>query len=106
MSGMGAHPGMCAYSTNKAALISLCQVLTQEWAADGINVIIVSPGMIRRPLTYEVYENNKIAKDRSALIPLGRVGEAHGHYQYNRLFVITRGRTYDWIKSINRWRFC
>jgi 3-oxoacyl-[acyl-carrier protein] reductase len=53
----------------------LCQVLTQEWAADGINVIIVSPSMIRRPLTYEVYKNNKISKDRSTLIPLGRVGE-------------------------------
>ena len=75
MSGMGAHSGMGAYSTSKAALISLCQVLTQEWAADGINVIIASPGMIRSPLTYEVYKNNKISKDRSALIPLGRVGE-------------------------------
>ena len=74
MSGMGAHPGTGAYSPSKAALRSLCQVLTQEWAADGINVNIVSPGMIRTPLTYEVYENNKIAKDRSALVPLGRVG--------------------------------
>ena len=74
MSGMGAHSGMGAYSPSKAALISLCQVLTQEWAADGINVNIVSPGMIHTPLTYEVYENNKIAKDRSALVPLGRVG--------------------------------
>ena len=75
MSGMGAHPGMGAYSPSKAALISLCQVLAQEWAADGINVNTVSPGMIHTPLTYEVYENNKMAKDRSALIPLGRVGE-------------------------------
>ena len=69
MSGMGAHPGMGAYSPSKAALISLCQAPTQEWAADGINVNIVSPGMIYTPLTYEVYENNKIAKDRSALVP-------------------------------------
>lgn len=75
MSGMGAHPGMGAYSPSKAALISLCQVLAQEWAADHINVNTVSPGMIRTPLTYKVYENNQIAKDRAALVPWGRVGE-------------------------------
>lgn len=76
MSGMGGHPGMGAYSPSKAALISLCQVLAQEWAADHINVNTVSPGMIRTPLTYEVYENNQIARDRAALVPWGRIGEA------------------------------
>ncbi|MBH68127.1 MAG: short-chain dehydrogenase [Rhodospirillaceae bacterium] len=76
MSGMGAHPGMGAYSPSKAALISLCQVLAQEWAADGINVNTVSPGLIRTPLTKTVYENNQIAKDRAALVPLGRIGKA------------------------------
>ena len=75
MSGMGAHPGMGPYSPSKAALISLCQVLAQEWAIDRINVNTVSPGMIRTPLTHKVYENNQIAKDRAALIPLGRIGE-------------------------------
>ena len=52
MSGMGAHPGMGPYNVNT-----------------------VSPGMIRTPLTHKVYENNQIAKDRAALIPLGRIGE-------------------------------
>ncbi len=75
MSGMGAHPRMGAYGPSKAALISLCQVLAQEWAADRINVNTVSPGMIRTPLTQKVYENNQIARDRSSLVPWGRVGE-------------------------------
>jgi NAD(P)-dependent dehydrogenase (short-subunit alcohol dehydrogenase family) len=75
MSGMGAHPKMGAYGPSKAALISLCQVLAQEWAADRINVNTVSPGMIRTPLTHKVYENNQIARDRAALVPWGRVGE-------------------------------
>ena len=74
MSGMGAHTGMGAYGPSKAALISLCQVLAQEWACDGINVNTVSPGMIRTPLTQKVYENNQIAKERAALVPWGRVG--------------------------------
>ncbi len=75
MSGMGAHPGMGAYSPSKAALISLCQTLAQEWAPDRINVNTVSPGMIRTPLTRAVYENNRIAGQRAALVPWGRVGE-------------------------------
>ena len=75
MSGMGAHPGMGAYSPSKAALISLCQVLAQEWASDNINVNTVSPGMIRTPLTREMYENNRVAQDRAALVPWGRVGQ-------------------------------
>lgn len=75
MSGMGAHPGMGAYGPSKAALISLCQVLAQEWAAVGINVNTVSPGMIRTPLTKMVYDNNKIAEERAALVPWGRIGE-------------------------------
>ena len=74
MSGMGAHPGMGAYGPSKAALISLCQVLAQEWACDGINVNTVSPGMIRTPLTQKIYENNQLAKERAALVPWGRVG--------------------------------
>ena len=75
MSGMGAHPGMGAYTPSKAALIALCQVIAQEWAPDRINVNTVSPGMIRTPLTRAVYENNQMARDRAALVPWGRVGE-------------------------------
>ena len=76
MSGMKPHAGMGAYSPSKAALIMLCQVLAQEWAADGINVNAVSPGMIRTPLTQAVYADNAIARARSGLVPWGRVGEA------------------------------
>ena len=75
MSGMGAHPGMGAYGPSKAALISLCQVLAQEWASVGINVNTVSPGMVKTPLTKKVYDNNQIAEERAALVPWGRIGE-------------------------------
>ena len=53
----------------------LVWVRIREWAIDRINVNTVSPGMIRTPLTHKVYENDLIAKDRAALIPLGRIGE-------------------------------
>ena len=74
MSGMHAHRNMGAYGPSKAAVISLCATLAQEWAADGIRVNTVSPGMIRTPLTEAVYRDNATAQDRADLVPMGRVG--------------------------------
>ncbi|MBD1549390.1 SDR family NAD(P)-dependent oxidoreductase [Roseibium aggregatum] len=74
MSGMQAHMGQGAYSPAKAALISLCRNLAQEWAADGIRVNSVSPGMVRTPLTERAYADTETAAAREALVPLGRIG--------------------------------
>ncbi|WP_102227125.1 SDR family NAD(P)-dependent oxidoreductase [Acidimangrovimonas sediminis] len=74
MSGMQAHPGQGAYAPAKAALLSLCRNLAQEWAADGIRVNAVSPGMIRTPLTERTYHHEETAQTRRALVPLGRIG--------------------------------
>ncbi|OWW19544.1 SDR family NAD(P)-dependent oxidoreductase [Noviherbaspirillum denitrificans] len=74
MSGMYPHPGYGAYSASKAALLMLCRQLAQEWAADGIRVNTVSPGMIRTPLTERVYQNEEVAARREAMVPLGRIG--------------------------------
>jgi glucose 1-dehydrogenase len=74
MSGMRPHRGMGAYSPSKAGTIILGEVLAQEWAPDGIRVNIVSPGMIRTPLTESTYRDNAIASARTALVPSGRIG--------------------------------
>ena len=67
MSGLTPHPGYGAYSAAKAALIMLCRQLAQEWAADGIRVNTVCPGMIRTPLTEAVYQDAEtLLKRRSA----------------------------------------
>jgi glucose 1-dehydrogenase len=76
MSGMKPHRGMGAYSPSKAGIVILCQTLAQEWAADGIRVNAVSPGMIRTPLSAAVYADNATAEARARLVPWGRVGEA------------------------------
>ncbi len=75
MSGVQAHPGQGAYSPAKAALISLCQNLAQEWAVDGVRVNTVSPGMVHTPLTERVYANSEVSAAREALVPLGRIGK-------------------------------
>ncbi|SEB15470.1 SDR family NAD(P)-dependent oxidoreductase [Variovorax sp. YR216] len=74
MSGHLPHPGYGAYSAAKAALVMLCRQLAQEWAADGVRVNSVSPGMIRTPLTEAAYEDEETHRGRRALVPLGRIG--------------------------------
>ena len=75
MSGMKPHRGMGAYSPSKAGTIILGETLALEWAADGIRVNVVSPGMIRTPLTETTYRDNAIASARTALVPTGRIGQ-------------------------------
>lgn len=76
MSGLTPHPGYGAYSAAKAALVMLCRQLAQEWAADGIRVNTVCPGMIRTPLTEAVYQDAETLFKREELVPLGRIGRA------------------------------
>jgi 3-oxoacyl-[acyl-carrier protein] reductase len=76
MSGLMPHPGYGAYSAAKAALIMLCRQLAQEWAADGIRVNTVCPGMVRTPMTEAVYQDTATLLKREALVPLGRIGRA------------------------------
>lgn len=76
MSGLHPHPGNGAYSAAKAALIMLCRQLAQEWADQGIRVNTVCPGMVRTPLTEEVYQNPETMAQRESLVPLGRIGRA------------------------------
>jgi NAD(P)-dependent dehydrogenase (short-subunit alcohol dehydrogenase family) len=51
----------------------LVQVLAQEFGRDGIRVNAVSPGMVRTGMTARVYADQKIAAERDALVPIGRV---------------------------------
>jgi glucose 1-dehydrogenase len=73
MSGTHAHAGLGAYGPSKAAVIMLVRVLAQELGPDGIRVNAVSPGMTRTGMTARVYADPRVAAERDALVPLGRV---------------------------------
>lgn len=73
MSGSNAHANLGPYGPSKAALIMLVAVLAQEFGRDGIRVNSLSPGMVRTGMTAQVYENEAIARERDALVPIGRV---------------------------------
>jgi glucose 1-dehydrogenase len=73
MSGSTAHANLGPYGPSKAALIMLVAVLAQEFGPDGVRVNSLSPGMVRTGMTAKVYENETIAAERDALVPIGRV---------------------------------
>jgi glucose 1-dehydrogenase len=73
MSGLEPHPTLGLYGVSKAAVIHLCRTLALEWARDGIRVNAVCPGMTRTPLTERIYLNEYVARERDAIVPLGRV---------------------------------
>jgi glucose 1-dehydrogenase len=73
MSGTSAHAGLGAYGPSKAAVIMLVRVLAQEFGPDGIRVNAVSPGMTRTGMTTRIYADARVAAERDALVPLGRV---------------------------------
>jgi NAD(P)-dependent dehydrogenase (short-subunit alcohol dehydrogenase family) len=73
MSGSYAHANLGAYGPSKAALIMLVRVLAQELGRDGIRVNALSPGMVRTGMTARAYADPRVAAERDALVPLGRV---------------------------------
>lgn len=74
MSGVQPYPGMGAYSPSKAAVLMLVRTLAQEWAADGIRVNAVSPGLIHTALTARIYADPLTKAARETLVPMHRIG--------------------------------
>jgi glucose 1-dehydrogenase len=74
MSGVEPYPGTGAYSPSKAALIMLVRVLAQEWAADGVRINSVSPGLFHTAMTAPIYADPQKKSAREALIPMHRIG--------------------------------
>lgn len=72
--GLRATRGNPAYGASKAGAIHLTRVLAQAWAADGIRVNGVAPGLVDTKLTKVTIANPKRLAERLAGIPAGRLG--------------------------------
>lgn len=68
------YPGAGAYSTVKAAIIHVSELMAIEWAPHGIRVNAIAPGTVETPLTAYL-KDPEIRRQRSETIPLGKVGQ-------------------------------
>lgn len=67
------QPRSGAYSASKAAVAMLSKQIALEWGPHGIRSNIVSPGMVRTPMSEAFYQAPGIAEARAKLAPLRRV---------------------------------
>ena len=75
--GMVGSKGRSAYSASKHAVIGLTRSAALEYAAQGIRINAVCPGMINTPMAIAVTNNYapEIVKAMVAREPIGRFGE-------------------------------
>jgi NAD(P)-dependent dehydrogenase (short-subunit alcohol dehydrogenase family) len=63
-----------AYSASKAGVVMLSRQLAVEWGSRGVRSNVVSPGMIRTPMTEAIYQAPGVHEARRALVPAQRIG--------------------------------
>lgn len=68
------QPRSGAYSPSKAGVAMLSRQLAAEWGPDGIRSNIVSPGLIRTPMSESFYQAPGVLERREAIVPSRRVG--------------------------------
>jgi 3-oxoacyl-[acyl-carrier protein] reductase len=66
--------GNPAYNASKAGLVGLVRTLGEAWAADGVRVNGIAPGLVATKMTKVTTEHPKRLEAALARIPLGRLG--------------------------------
>lgn len=75
MWGLSASANRAAYCASKGGVISLTEVLADEWASHGIRVNAICPGYIRTALTDDLIAEGKLdLSSIEARTPQGRMG--------------------------------
>jgi NAD(P)-dependent dehydrogenase (short-subunit alcohol dehydrogenase family) len=69
------EPDLTAYNASKAGLLGLLHTAANELGPYGIRVNAVCPGLIRTPLTYPTFSDQKRLSEYFKHVSLGRGGE-------------------------------
>jgi NAD(P)-dependent dehydrogenase (short-subunit alcohol dehydrogenase family) len=75
VAGHTASPELMAYAIAKAGVAHMARCLADEFAADGIRVNCVSPGLVRSYSSTPVWEDEAVLDHVTSSIPLRRIGE-------------------------------
>jgi 3-oxoacyl-[acyl-carrier protein] reductase len=76
VAAFGARIGNPAYASSKAGAVALVKTLAEAWAADGIRVNGIAPGLVPSKLTAVTTGDAKRLQRTLRQIPLGRMGTA------------------------------
>ncbi|WP_129775378.1 SDR family NAD(P)-dependent oxidoreductase [Peristeroidobacter soli] len=69
-------PGAGAYPASKAAVASLTQHMSLEWAPAGLRINAIAPGFIDAGMSAPIYADPKVRKLRGGAVPQRRLGVA------------------------------
>jgi len=79
-----------AYSPGKAAICMLSRQLAFEWGSRGVRSNVVSPGLVRTPLSESFYQAPGVLEARSKAMPLGRIADSEDIAQAVAFFASDR----------------
>lgn len=68
------QPFSGAYSPGKAAVSMLSRQIAFEWGPRGVRSNVVSPGLVRTPLSEAFYAVPEVASRREGMVPARRIG--------------------------------
>ncbi|MDB5722635.1 MAG: putative 3-oxoacyl-acyl carrier protein reductase [Alphaproteobacteria bacterium] len=74
VAAFGARIGNPAYASSKAGAVALVRTLAEAWAADGIRVNGIAPGLVPSKLTEVTTGDEKRLARTLRQIPIGRMG--------------------------------
>jgi NAD(P)-dependent dehydrogenase (short-subunit alcohol dehydrogenase family) len=72
--GLRAVPTQSAYSAAKAGVIGLSRTAAVEYAARGLRINVICPGLIRTPIILK-FEQDGVDWSKTTNMPIGRAGE-------------------------------
>lgn len=66
-----------SFRRSKTALLGVARNLAHEWAAAGVRVNAIAPGIIKTQFSELLWKNEAATEAALQRIPLGRLGESH-----------------------------